>query len=206
MRKVFLWNVLLSDNNKPIRYESPDFVLPNSDWKFSLSHLVEMNVEAGDDVLILSGLTEGQQVQKNFQIFKEEVTQILEAKKAKGSFVDIVEPWEFKDSHVFMHFFKSVIAQLKEGDAVYYDMTGGMKPYSFSMFIAMTYAAKAARDIRVEQVVYVSLYKGAGDKEDVCTIWDLSSLFTLNEIAGNVRPGQKESSDRVLSFIIGDED
>ena len=100
---------------------------------------------------------------------------------------------------------------MKDGDRIYYDMTSGMKPYSFSMFIALAYAAKAARDISVEQLVYVSLYSGKTKdnndaKPSIATIWDVTSLFTLNEIAGNVLPGQKASSDQMLDCIIGDED
>ena len=211
MRKVFLWNVLLNSVEKPTRYVSEDFDMPKSEWKFSFSYLIEMNVEEQDEILVVSALTEQQQVQNNFLLFKAEVKKILEAKHATGVFEEIIQPSQFEDTHTCLRFFKTVAAKLQEGDRVYYDMTGGMKPYSFSMFIAMAYAAKAARDISVEKVIYVSRYTGKTAKEveaepAVSTLWDLTSLFTLNEIAGNVLPGQKASSDQMLDFIIGNED
>ena len=60
-------------------------------------------------------------------------------------------------------------------------------------------------------MLYVSLYTGStADKEAgkpaIATLWDLTFLFTLNEIAGNVVSGQKDSSDKVFDFIISDED
>ena len=211
MRKVFLWNVLLNNVDKPVRYVSEDFDLPKSEWKFSFSYLIEMNVEENDQILVLSAMTKEQQVQENYLLFKNEVKKILKAKHASGTFKEIIQPSKFEDSHTCLRFFKTVAARLEDGDRIYYDMTGGMKPYSFSMFIAMAYAAKAARDISVEQLVYVSLYTGKTKEEQnaeppVATLWDLTSLFTLNEIAGNVLPGQKASSDRMLECIIGDED
>lgn len=211
MRKVFLWNVLLNNVDEPVRYVSEDFELPESEWKFSFSYLIEMNVKENDQILVLSALTKGQQVQKNYSLFKEEVNKILKEKHAAGVFEEIIQPSEFEDSHTCLRFFKQVTAKLEEGDRIYYDMTGGMKPYSFSMFIAMAYAAKAARDVTVEQLVYVSRYTGKGRGEKgaetaVATLWDLTSLFVLNEIAGNVMPGQKAGSDRMLDCIIGDED
>lgn len=211
MRKVFLWNVLLSKDDKPVHYTSEDFELPKSEWKFGCSYLIEMNVEENDTILVLSALTEGEQAQDNYLIFKEEVNKIVAAKHAAVLFEEIIQPSEFDDPHTCLRFFKAVSAKLKDGDRIYYDMTSGMKPYSFSMFIALAYAAKAARDISVEQLVYVSLYSGKTKdnndaKPSIATIWDVTSLFTLNEIAGNVLPGQKASSDQMLDCIIGDED
>lgn len=211
MRKVFLWNVFLNRIDKLQNHVSEDYVIVNADWKFSLSYLIDMYTEAGDDILIVSALTDGDQVQNNLHVFKEEVSKILEGRNVTVNYEEIIQPSEFRETQTCLRSFKAIAAKFKEGDRIYYDMTYGMKPYTFAMFIAMAYAAKAAKDISVEQVLYVSLYTGStADKEAgkpaIATLWDLTFLFTLNEIAGNVVSGQKDSSDKVFDFIISDED
>lgn len=211
MRKVFLWNVFLNRVDKLQNHVSEDYVLVNADWRFSLSYLIDMYTKEGDDILIISGLTAEDQVQNNLLTFKEEVKRVIEDRNVTVNYEEIMQPSEFKETHACLRFFKTVASKFKEGDRIYYDMTYGMKPYSFAMFIAMAYAAKAAHDISVEQILYVSLYTGSSEDKNeeepaTATLWDLTFLFTLNEIAGNVAPGLKTSSDKVFNYIIGDED
>ena len=65
---------------------------------------------------------------------------------------------------------------------------------------------KSAVNARVESVVYAQKYKGQGDAEatNVSKIYDITSLFYLNEIAGNLHAGEKGSADKMLDLLISD--
>ena len=137
--------------------------------------------------------------------FKEEVETILNAKKANGEFIAVKQNVDF-DSLTFSAFFKNIAKLFKDEDIIYMDLTYGMKPYSIGLFIAASYAVKSAVNARVESVVYAQKYKGQGDAEatSISKIYDITSLFYLNEIAGNLHVGEKGSADKMLDLLISD--
>lgn len=79
-----------------------------------------------------------------------------------------------------------------------------MKVYTLSMFIAMAYAAKAGINISAETIIYSMKYSGTEEAKNVNTakIYDLTSLFYLNAIAGEAAAGDKAGLDDLLKFII----
>ena len=93
---------------------------------------------------------------------------------------------------------------IKDGDKIYADITFGMKVYTLSMFIAMAYAAKAGINISAETIIYSMKYSGTEEAKNVNTakIYDLTSLFYLNAIAGEAAAGDKAGLDDLLKFII----
>ena len=204
MRKVFLSNIILS-RLSATRYQSDDFALPNKDYEFMLSYFVDMNIEPGDNVAIITCYTDEETSVANYKKFKEEVETILNAKKANGEFIAVKQNVDF-DSLTFSAFFKNIAKLFKDEDIIYMDLTYGMKPYSIGLFIAASYAVKSAVNARVESVVYAQKYKGQGDAEatSISKIYDITSLFYLNEIAGNLHAGEKGSADKMLDLLISD--
>lgn len=204
MRKVFLSNVILNKLSAT-RYQSDDFTLPNKDYEFMLSYFMDMNIEPGDNVAIITCYTDEETSVANYKKFKEEVETILNAKKAKGEFIEVKQNVDF-NSLTFITFFKNIAKLFKDEDVIYMDLTYGLKPYSIGLFIAASYAVKAAVNVRVETAVYAKKYTGQGNTEaiTVSKIYDITSLFYLNEIAGNLHAGEKGSADKMLDLLISD--
>ena len=73
-----------------------------------------------------------------------------------------------------------------------------------SMFVAMAYAAKVNEDVEVESVFYSMKYTGFDDptKINKSTIYDITTLFYLNAIAGDAPRGDRKGMDGLLNFII----
>ena len=141
----------------------------------------------------------------NYNFFKQEVMQIIESHQISEenvTFIEAVGDSEF--SPMSCHkFFKKVAFELKEDDVLYMDITFGMKPYTFSMFIAAAYAVKSAMNIKVALVAYAERYDGSDSALKEKSIgYDLTSLFYLNEIAGNVEKGNKKSTDKVFDVLL----
>ena len=223
MRKVFLSVMLLGkiDYNDPTYYKSDDFSLSSNDYTFPLTYIIEENVaeQDSDEIVIITAVQHSRDgkvnnSEVNYPIFKQEVSKILEAKHAKYQFVEIPMTDEF-DALTFNRFFKQITEKIQDDDQLYADITFGMKPYSFSMFIAIAYAAKAARNVDVDTIIYAQKFSGHGTpgkrtpeqiKNDpiMSKICDLTGLFYLNSLAGNAVPGQKQGLDQLLSFIIDD--
>ena len=204
MRKVFLSNIILGELKKT-KYISDDFELPDKAFNFMMSYFIDMNTRPGDDVAIITCYTSEAISLDNYEQFKCEAKRILEEKNAKCTFIDVQQKTEF-DSLTFTTFFKKIAKLFQNDDVVYLDLTYGLKPYSIGLFIAAAYAVKAAENVRVETIVYAKKYTGQEKPEEInaSKIYDITSLFYLNEISGNLHAGEKESADKVLDLLISD--
>lgn len=203
MRKVFLSASLISkiDLEKPTKYISDDFDLKNEDYNFPLSYIIADNVQNGDTVAIITAVTQTETPKKNYELYKQEIYDIVKDKQIDIEFIEIKQETEF-NSLTFNHFFKEVADLIHDEDMLFADITFGMKCYSISMFIAMAYATKAGRNVEMDTIIYAQRF--SGNREDGITskIYDLTGLFSLNTLASNARPGQKEGLDDLLNFII----
>lgn len=220
MRKIFLSTMLLAAINPedPTYYESDDFVLCDTQYNFPISYVIDGCVEPGDTVVIITAVEQNEDGKQNnavinYGMYQKEVQEILKNRNVLLQFEEIPLYKDF-DSSTFNTFFKQVSALIQDEDILYTDITFGMKPYSISMFVAIAYAAKAAHDVRVDTVIYAQKYSGfsraktAEEKAKDPTkskIYDITSLFYLNVIAGNAAAGQKAGLDHLLNFIIDEE-
>lgn len=217
MRKVFLSIMLLGtlNENDPTYYTSDDFDLNNKRYDFPLSYLVDSNVKENDDVVIITAVEQGKDgkinnAMVNYEKYKLEIEDIVKDRNIKLDFQEIPLTTEF-DSLTFNRFFKKIGTLIQDDDQLYVDFTFGMKPYSISMFVAVAYAEKAARNVDVDTIIYAQKYSGfsrAKTAEEKAKdpsksrIYDITGLFYLNAIAGNARPGQKHGLDKALGLII----
>lgn len=213
MRKVFISSVMIQ-TIKPedaAVFQSRDFDLGDEQHFAPISYLMDMNIEEGDDVLVITGVTDNELPRKNYALLKADMEKILEKHHAKAEFVVADEPDATKerdkmDALTFSKFFKDIADCLKDGDKIYADMTFGMKCYTIGMFIAMMYAVKACHDVDVEQMVYAQRYSGKKDdpaSKPTSDIIDISSLFYISTIVSNAKPGEKKGMDEFLKFMIG---
>lgn len=213
MRKVFISNMLLAplDREKQTYYLSDDIELHDKQFIFPLSYLVADAVQETDDVLVLTAVeqhdtNERNHAAENYMAFQEEIRQILQSHTGKLTFTEIPITSTF-DGTTLTRFFKSVTDEIHDGDRLYCDVTFGMKPYSISMFVALAYGAKACQDVDVETVMYSMKYNGTVPQSVEggyipATIYDITNLYYLNALASNAKPGQKESFDSMLGFIM----
>jgi hypothetical protein len=71
------------------------------------------------------------------------------------------------------------------------------------MFVALNYVVKACKDVEIKQMIYVQFYRGDKTKPSSADIIDITSLFRINSIVNEAKPGQKAELDHLLSFMIG---
>lgn len=206
MRKVFM-SIMLLGSIKPTQYISEDFMLSEQHYDFPLSYLIENEVQAGDEVEIITAVEHGegavQTAINNYDKYMCEVKKILANCGVEPHFTEVITSKKLEDK-TFTKFFKKITSLLEEDDEIYADFTFGMKAYSLSMFIALAYAVKAAHNIDLRCLLYAQKYTGtdAAENKNTSELCDISSLFYLDAIAGNARAGQKEELDEVMRLII----
>lgn len=206
MRKVFISNVIMGKLDD-IPYQSRDFDLGGKAFPVPICYLLDANIEPGDEVLIITGLTQTELLLRNYEVIKGKMEEILAAHQAKGTFVTVDEPdaeaeREKQDSLTFSGFLKQVSDAIRDGDRLYVDMSYGLRIYTLATFIAINYALKACRDVRIETMVYGQAYRGRSNKPSVADIVDITALANINALLSDAKPGQKKELDKFLSFLI----
>lgn len=219
MRKVFLSSMLLNElkPEDPTYYTSDDFELSENRYDFPMTYLIDDKVKANDEIVIITAIQQdsGNNVNNatvNYKKYKAEVEKILQERNVNFKFEEIMLTENF-DSLTFNKFFKQVAVLINDNDQLFVDVTFGMKPYCISLFVAVAYAEKAARNVDVDTVIYAQKYSGfsrvktAEEKAkdpSKSRIYDITGLFYLNAIAGNAKPGQKHKLDKALDLLIND--
>lgn len=212
MRKVFLSTVILNNINysAPTKHASRDLDLGEKQFIFPISFLLDSNISADDEILIITGMSQTDTPKENYKHLESEMKEILEAHHAKAEFVvldelaaDLDEDRELMDALSFSTFMKQVSDLIQDGDEIYTDMTYGLKSYTLAMFVALNYVVKACKDVEIKQMIYVQFYRGDKTKPSSADIIDITSLFRINSIVNEAKPGQKAELDQLLSFMIG---
>lgn len=209
MRKVFLSTMPLYKHEKgaATMYTSDDFDLAQESYNYPISYLIDDSVEKGDSVVVITAVQKGENGKVNnaelhYVDFLKEAEHVKEKYDLSLELVEIPLYEQF-DSTTFNRFFKYVSQIIQEEDLLYFDTTFGQKPYSIAFFVAMAYTARASRDVDVETLIYAQKYSGYGEPNK-SRIYDITSLYYLNSLAGNAQPGQKGGLDHLLNFIIDD--
>ncbi len=210
MRKVFLSTVILNPINpeKPSKYCSRDFELADKPYLFPISYLINDNISADDEIVIITGMNQTDTPKENYKHLVAEVQQILDEHHAKGEFIvvdelDVNADRDYLDSLSFSTFMKEVADLIHDGDQIYADMTYGLKSYTLAMFIAMNYVAKACQNVEIKQMVYAQFYRGDNNAPATVDLIDITTLFRINCIVNQATPGKKQEMDQLLSFMIG---
>lgn len=219
MRKVFLSSMLLNElkPEDPTYYTSDDFELSENRYDFPMTYVIDDKVKANDEIVIITAIQQdsGNNVNNatvNYKKYKAEVEKILQERNVNFKFEEIMLTENF-DSLTFNKFFKQVAVLINDNDQLFVDVTFGMKPYCISLFVAVAYAEKAARNVDVDTVIYAQKYSGfsrAKTAEEKAKdpsksrIYDITGLFYLNAIAGNAKSGQKHKLDKALDLLIND--
>ena len=209
MRKVFLSNIFIQNLEKTV-FKSDDFIIyDETKYLCSLPYVIEDRVKEDDTVWVITGVNQSTDKQENKgkknyeEIFKPEIRRSVEGKNVTLEFYEIPIMKHY-DADAFNSFFRQVVELLQEGDILHLDLTWGLKPYTTSLFIALMYAENAGIDVKVDTVFYAHRYDGVddGNHDKPSFIYDITSLYYLNSLAGHAKKGQRPMLDHILRFLI----
>ncbi len=187
MRKVFLSSMMLYDKTAT-KYISKDFAIGDKQFYFPISYLINNEVQQGDEVLVLTAVEE-----------------ILSTRTVTLRFEEIATT-QCPDATSFTSFFKRIARYFAEGDEIYADFTFGLKAYTLAMFTAMTYVVRSSQNIKMRCMMYSQKYTGSTQlgAQQTAELLDISSIYYINEIAGNSYSGQRDGLDKLFDMIITD--
>ena len=190
MRKVFVATGV-NANAIPTAFKSRDLEINKKEYIAPICALLDANVSAGDDVLVLINTPKSDWEKNTYTLTRREVKDILAAHNAKGELVAVGEEGYEADALTHSVFMKGVSNLLQEGDVLYADVTFGKRGDAVALLVAANYAQHALQDFRVSTAIYASP-----------EIVDISALFHLLAITGAAKEGEKTKMDKFLDFLI----
>ena len=131
----------------------------------------------------------------NFEEFKIHAEKYLEDIDYKINEI-AVKYDESVEAH--LNTFTRIIEQIKEGDELFADITFGKKPVPIIQIMALNYALRAMKDVRVECLSYGDSNFSTHKLE----IYDVTSLLYMDEIINNISKNNVENPIDVIKSIL----
>ena len=160
MRKVFLSSIPMT-KVRPYNYKSEVYPA-SSATGYPITVSIENNVDAQDDVLILSIVTHSEgkinASEAGYKEFSQQVEALLNNRQASVEFREIaVSDRSNSDSHRLL--FQELKKHIQEGDEVYADITYGFKSNPIVIFAALNQALEMiCRELRC--LIFVPVWYG----------------------------------------------
>lgn len=185
MRKVFLSSIPMT-KVRPYNYKSEVYPA-SSATGYPITVSIENNVEAQDDVLILSIVTHSEgkinASEAGYKEFSQQVEALLNNRQASVEFREIaVSDRANSASHRLL--FQELKKHIQEGDEVYADITYGFKSNPIVIFAALNQAYQLMDDVNIQEIIYGNLYNGTAEPEP--ELFEVTSLFYINSLNGTL--------------------
>ncbi len=143
------------------------------------NHLIESNVNIGDEVLAISLGDSSTEVEAQAKV-------ICSKRNATVEVASVLND-EYEDSLTFSRQAKNIAALLCEGDRVFADITSLHSCSVIALFIALNYISMVCSDFRVDTIMH-------GNEE----VTSLAHLLAITSGATD-----RKATDKFLSLLIG---
>lgn len=132
---------------------------------------------------------------ENFEKFKEQAALHLDGINYKINDIAIKYD-ESVEAH--LNTFTKIIEQIKEGDELYTDITFGKKPVPIIQIMALNYALRVMKDVRVECLIYGDRIFGTEN----ALIYDVTSLLYMDEFVNGLSKTNTKDPIEVIKELI----
>jgi hypothetical protein len=128
---------------------------------------------------------------------EEELIQIEQQKNISIHYnIVAIQDRQTKKEHLAL--FNEFIGLLSDNDCIYLDITYGTKPTPIVMFAVLNYAYKTKQNVTIDGIYY-SRYQF---DENKAYIYDITSIFIMNQIIEKIGETQDEDPDKIIKFLL----
>lgn len=173
---------------------------------YPINAILSEKLTKDDDVKVVLIQTKGDEarVQKNTQIFKDELDDINKSIGAKINYVEVSADYnEAKENHEKR--IMAILGQLEQGAELYGDITFGPRTVPMVMLCAFSFAEKFY-EADIKKIVYGKVdwetNKQTGKNEPHNPeLYDITSLHYLNELTYNMQSDSAEKAMKALKVF-----
>lgn len=204
--KRFITYISMQGENllKKVKYEPVDGVglTVERETYFPVSLLVDNYAEENEEIeLICLKERDNPDIDRNYGILKDEISEILSGRNCKCNYKVIeLNAEENIDNH--LHAFAEIIACVEDGDTIHSCVTFGTKPIPIIEMMALDYAYRVKKDVTIGSVVYGKLDRR--DPENTSAkIYDITALFFMSQIVGHLAEMKTAEPEKMIRKVLG---
>lgn len=155
-------------DNQLLQYDLPT--------RFPLITEINAYVEEGEEIEIITIVTDYVNAKMNYELFKEEVEALSQQKHFQYTLKEIHIPYN-NAIDTELELFGKLIDCTADGDMLYACITYGSKPFPIIQTMALNYAYRIRKNVSIGCIVY-----GAFDHNSKkMAVYDITSLLYIDE-------------------------
>ena len=175
-------------------------VTPRVRTAFPILQQLSDTATAGEAVSFLTIVVGGPEQNPNYAAFLEELDTLAANKGITYTQTVICKP-DKEDVDTIIGLFTDIIAQVDHDDQLYACVTYGTKPVATVTTMALHYAYRIKKNVRVEAVKYGQKNWNA-TCEPACTLYDTTTLFYIDCLIDRVAAMKVSDPEQALRALI----
>jgi hypothetical protein len=195
-----------NDQLKPVLYKpSGNTRLVYGETRFPIIPVINGYADAGDEIRIISVLTEGENFKHNYETyFKPEVSALVKNKGLSFDEIEVIHTPDSEGIDAQLQLFGDIISKIGDDEKIFACITYGTKPTPIVETLALNYAYKLKKNVSVGCIVYGRFMHGQPNG----TIYDTTALFYMDSIVNKLADMKVKAPEAVIKAMIaaGDKD
>jgi len=173
----------------------------NKEISFPILSVINAYAVDNEEIAVYTVVPEYQNSKDNYEEFKKQIAE-LESEKNLKIMLKVISV-EYSDSlDTMLDLFQKMIDCIDENDKIYMCVTFGSKPLSIVQMMAVNYAYRVFKNIRIGAIVYGKFDHNS--KKSV--IFDETSLFYMDEIVRTLAQNGVKNPKEIIKMFINDKD
>lgn len=173
----------------------------NKKISFPILSVINAYAENNEEIEVYTVVPEYQNSKDNYEEFKKQIAELESEKNLKIMLKEIAV--EYSDSlDTMLDLFQKMIDCVDENDKIYMCVTFGSKPLSIVQMMAVNYAYRVFKNIRIGAIAYGKFDHNS--KKSI--IFDETSLFYMDEIVRTLAQNGVKNPKEIIKMFINDND
>lgn len=206
MKKIVFCDIMMKENVDCFRYEvkGNSTIEYEGEVIFPINGVLARTLKKGDDLKVV--LLKKEDIYgnsgNNCGLYISELDKINMGIGAKIQYKILSTPHD-ESREVQEKLFKEMVEELKEGAAIYADITYGTKSLPIIVFSVLSFAEKFFK-AEIKNVVYGKVDFDKENRPINPELFDMTALFYLNSLSNNMECKDGESAKKMLDKILSE--
>lgn len=173
----------------------------NKEISFPILSVINAYAENNEEIEVYTIVPEYKNSKDNYEEFKKQIAELESEKNLKIILKEIAV--EYSDSlDTMLDLFQKMIDCVDENDKIYMCVTFGSKPLSIVQMMAVNYAYRVFKNIRIGAIAYGKFDHNS--KKSI--IFDETSLFYMDEIVRTLAQNGVKNPKEIIKMFINNKD
>ena len=176
-------------DNQLLAYDTPT--------SFPIIAAINGYVEEGEKIELITIVSEYENAEYNYELFKEEVEALSQNKGFNYTLKEVRVPYN-NEIDTELELFRKLIDYTADNDTLYACITYGSKPFPLVQIMALNYAYRIRKNVSIGCIVYGAKDHNNGNME----VYDITSLLYIDEAVRLMAEQKIENPTDVIKNLL----